>query len=59
MVEEEIARVKFGIRVPGEDSDAMLARLSQNGRDASLVLNGDNDCVDTASDPVFDEFVLL
>ena len=59
LIDEEIARILLRIRVPGEYLDAFRSRLSQDRRNAGLILHADRDDVDSARDPTLNYFVLL
>ena len=59
LIDEKIARVFFGVGVPGHDLDTFRPSFSQHGRDAFLVLDADGDDIDAAGDPGLDDLVLL
>jgi hypothetical protein len=59
LIDEKIASVGFGIRVPGHDLNAALAGLTQGRRDGFAIFDGNGDRVDAARDPSFDDLVLL
>src|SRR5262249_19652172 len=56
---KELPGIRFGVGVPSEHVNSPFPSLTENCRDAGLVLDGNSDRIDAASNPVFDQFVLF
>ena len=59
LVQEVVACVRLGVRIPRRHRDAVRACLAQHRGDAALVLHRDHDGIHAARDPVLDQFILL
>jgi hypothetical protein len=59
LVDEEVARIGFGVRIPRGDLDALVLRFAKSGRETFTILDGDGDDVDAAGDPRLDNLVLF
>ena len=59
LIDEVIARVGLGVRVPRQHLDAALTRFTKHGGNARTVLDRNADHIHLARDPVLDDLVLL
>ena len=59
LIDEIVARIRFGIRIPCRHLDPLRARLAEHGGNARRIFNAHRNRIYMARDPAFNHFILL